>query len=504
MYFGITMSVNTNEYLNNDHLENLSQAYTLAYLRNNETRANNDSPLTTRWNYGKLEQRPVLRAQNNAIFIPHPTFTSLDGDAQDAAQSQAVSNNVHEGLVDAISFFIANHYQNLPSTQLNMAYYINHDDTHWTMLMATFSGLNQRQYQALFRAYQIYSHSTRENENLVGSEEQIAANRLANVKRYIKRERGITFNQTDENDELQLGNWVLPVECQNISMTHYDSYGKKSDETAMVRESAHAFLEANQANFIDGRCPKQKGNTCADWSANNAFRYGLLNNQPKSPIPSSKNLRKLSYNISTNNAHQILFSHKPNITKVAITDNISIYQPFASEQRRPAKNTFLNHFSPMTHLGAKIFFGALVAYAAFAFTPPIVAWVVGALSAYFLYDPLTKYIFGEKNLIPTKNKSGKVTVKNKRKKVGLLSKFFGVNAPYCKTLPDLEQEISSLLAPKNKTSTEQVKKQQVLTHYYAKQIIQKNPSCFYPSDKKVVGNRAYVDLKQVKKYLKPA
>ncbi len=101
------------------------------------------------------------------------------------------------------------------------------------------------------------------------------------------------------------------------------------------------------------------------------------------------------------------------------------------------------------------------------------------------YQPLAKLFFGQKN-IELEKKNGKLVAMDAMDAIELkgLSYYLGIEKPYQHDLSTLEKEIDSLLTQEG--TIKDSKRIQVLTHQYAKKVVQANPSFFSEQDKAVV------------------
>lgn len=479
------MTLSTFNYLDSTNINDLARAYSLAYLHQKKVKINKcESEIDNHWNVGKFEEGYLLRGQDNSIFTLF-NFPEIV-DRKLAAEKQIVGSNLHENFVNIISHFIASGKNALPSNTIKIGMGINHHNAHWTLLLAEFSNINQAEYKALYNAYQKHAKNTKENQYDDGSLKPINIIRN-NVVNFVKSHKNIHFNGNNTTSN-GLGNNQLPLKVGKIALKQFDSMGKNTRYAKNIEQSVEAFAKKHKTKCPSMVCERQTGMTCGDWTVYNAFQYGLLN--PKKQHPTSINLRHFFNNRSVANAHQILFAAKPKLKKVAQKDQISInqnsqalddnyvpvYKDFGSKHGSLIGKTFLGLVS-----GAMFYAGM-----ALAFINPLVS-IVGAavggltVSALF-YQRLTELFFGQKTVV-LETKYGKPVVKDKIEHKGL-GNYFGLSMPFQKDLESLEKEIQSLITLEGSVTDKQ--KIEVLTHQYAKKIVEQNPSFFSTQDQAVV------------------
>lgn len=523
------MPVDTSRFLENFDAKDLFRAYTLAYLQKKGVAIAGVEPNIDRnWNIAAYDEGHLIKTEDNSIFtlITAPVLTT----DEESTERQVVSSNLHEKFVEIIAQLIANNYAQLPSNKLKIGLCINHNNAHWTMLMANFNGLNKVEYHALFTAYQTHARRTGENQKEDGSDKEFAV-KVNNIKEFIKTSKNITFNARDTTGtgEFVLGNWVLPINADNISLQHFDSLGAKTSYRDMTHASARDFVDHHHAQFQAGKAKQQTGMTCGDWSVYNSFRMGVLKKRTR--IPTSEQLRELSENVSLHNADQILFEKNPDLVEPSDADRICVTQAARAqadeadeadaakeEAAQLAGKTSLNNPYPWLHIAARVGLGALIGYFSYLllpalFTvsfPPLMFISLSATmaSALFLFDNVATRFFGEQKLVLELDNNGAPCKKEITQSAGIAHQL-GINAPYHKTLGELEQEISKLLssqAPSGDTTPKKQKKaeenRKVLTHYYAKQLIEANPDAAYDCDKAAVNQEQYVDVAKAKKLIK--
>jgi hypothetical protein len=475
------MTINTLKLLDSTDINDVARAYSLAYLRKKKVKINKfEAEIDNHWNLGKFEEGYLLRTEDNSIFT---LFNFPEIADKDIAKSrQIVGSNLHENFVNIIAHFIATGRKDLPCNNLKISMCINHNNGHWTQLLATFSGLNQREYKALFNAYHKHAKDTIENEYDDGSKKPFNIIRN-NVVNFIKANKNISFNG-DVKD--QLGNYQLPLTINNIALDHFDSLGKKTAYATSVANSIQAFAKKHKTKLMAADCPRQTGMTCGDWCVYNGFQNGVV--QSKKKPPTSTNLRQFYYNRDVNNAHQILYAAKPNIKKVAKKDQINI--------SRNAQLLDDNYVAQFKDFGAKVspyagqtffalvtgflFYGALALIATNPILPIIGAIAVSITTGLF-YQRLSTAFFGQKSVVLEK-KDGKPVVKEKLEHKGW-GEYLGFDKPVQKDLESLENDIKKLINEDGSKDEQQV---EMLTHQYAKKIIEQNPSFFSQQDKAVV------------------
>jgi hypothetical protein len=480
------MTLSTFSYLDSTNINDLARAYSLAYLRKKKVKINkSESEIDNNWNVGKFEEGYLLRAEDDSIFTLF-NFPEIV-DQKLATERQVVGSNLHENFVNIISHFIATGKNALPSNNMKIGMCINHHNTHWTLLLAEFSNINQAEYKTLFNAYQKHAKTTKENQYEDGSAKPINIIRN-NVVNFVKKNKKITFNGNADPRGNGLGNNQLPLKVGEITLNHFDSLGKRTTYASNVAKSMSTFTKKHKAKFSQMDCQRQSGNTCGDWSVYNAFQYGLL--EPKKQHPTSANLRHFFNNKDVSNAHQILFTAKPKLKKIAkkdqicITENaqklddnyVAVFKDFGSKSGSLVGRTFLGLVS-----GA-IFYAAMALVFVNPLLPIAGALVSGLTVSTLLYKRLTELFFGQKTVVLEK-KNGKPVVKDKLEHRGL-GDFIGVHMPYQKDLESLEKDIESLITEDDAMTDKQ--KIELLTHQFAKKIIESNPSFFSDQDKAVV------------------
>ncbi|MCS5707887.1 hypothetical protein CC99x_003110 [Candidatus Berkiella cookevillensis] len=525
------MSADTSKFLDNVNLQDLSRSYLLAYLKSKGIEHQGVEPVQdNQWNFGAFEEGHLIRTDNNALFM---AFTCPEiTDDQAAVSQQSIGSNLQERMLDVVAYLIANKIKKLPEKNIELGFYINHNNGHWTSMLAKFSSLNEQQYQALYEAYQQHSESTGENKTDSGEEKELRV-RVNNVRNFILEQKQILLNHRDKdtNDAI-LSNWALPLDAKSIQLQHFDSLGTKTGYHDTVEAACGDFIlnhTSEKATFVRAESKIQKGMTCGDWSVYNIFRHGVL--KKKAELPSSQQLRMLAENTSVANAHEILFKNEPNVTEVPEDEQIRIphfalqYEediepsepedqpgsqagddeptstPDSSISSKPViNNARLNHRFPWTYALSKTAFMAFMMYATHVVFPLVVvgfavsvfAFAAIALTSYFLFDVMLQGFFGQMKLNFQLNKEG-VPVKEKASLAGGWGKLLGINAPYHQTLPELEQHLSELLASKadKPMDAKELEQHLKLTHTYARKMMNQNPEFFYPEDVKTVNEASY-------------
>ncbi len=507
------MSVDTSRFLENLDLKNIYRAYTLAYLRSKNvvikgTEAQNHS----QWNLGSLDEGYLIKTEDNALFSLN--IASRISKSKIDIEKQIFGGNLHESFLDIIATLIAKKHKTLPQNKLKIALCISHMQGHWTTLLAQFDGLNGTEYKNLFNAYQRQAAMTKENVDEEGNpkDERIIIN---NVRNFIMGYKNITLPHKDSEGKSVLGNYVLPINVKNVSLTHYDSMGTNTRDKKVTQQACAGFAKHHGAKFTAARCAHQRGMTCGDWSAFNAFSYGVL---AKKQNPTSIQLRKFAENITVNNANQILFANKPNLTtatartRVCITKEADESATFWENQPNPNNPGFTDLFKyndPYLWTGrvARLAVAGLAGYGMYLSVPFFVtiglvptllaATTVSLLSATTLFNAASNLFFGQAKIDVKLAKNKQLTFSKRNIEKGI-SDYLGIDKPHHKTLQELEQEISTLLTSKNIKD----EKNTVLTHYYTKQIVNKNPDYFYDCDKTAVASENYVNAEKVKQFIR--
>lgn len=524
------MSADTSKLLDNVNLQDISRSYLLAYLQSKGVAHTGVDPVQdNHWNFGAFEEGHLIRTENNSLFIALTCPEIKETDDAAITTQQSVGSNLQERLLDIIAHMIANKIKKLPEKNIEFAFYINHNNGHWTSLLANFEGLNDAQYQALYNAYQKHDKRTNESKDNKGVEKAIDIRRNY-IREFIKAQREMILNDTNtQTNEKILSNWVLPLDVKKISLRHFDSLGKNAGYGDSVEKRCSDFVLNHNAEFVHAQSNIQRGMTCGDWSVYNAFRFGALKNRTKAQ-PSSQNLRLLAENTSVANAHQILFSNKPNLKEVPEGEQIRIQHhafqyeieedpvtssggvteepttpdnPTTTNPTTPVvnNNSSLNHSFPITYALIKTAFMACMIYATHmvfplaivGFTAYAFALTAISLSSYFLFDVMLQGFFGQMKLSLQLNDQN-IPVRKKMTSSGGWGELLGIKAPYHQTLAELEEHLSGLLATKITTPMDDKKleKHIQLTHTYAKKVINQNPHYFYPEDVKAVNEASYV------------
>lgn len=534
------LDCDTGEFLENYDLKDLLHTYTLAYLQNKRVGINGIKPEVDRhWNFGEfdlgVDNAPtfegtqaecpnsyLFRTDDNAAMLILDCPQISDNDQ--ATESQTISSNLHEQFINVIAYFIAQGYSELPTDKLKIGLCVNHHNTHWTLLMSQFEGLDKIQYKALAKQYHQRAQRTKENTDPNGVEKRLGL-RINNVKNFLLKQKGITFNHRNKDDELVLGNCVLPIKVKKISLSHYDSLGSKTYCNDLVKAATTHFIKQNKAHYRAGKSTRQKGNTCGDWTVYNAFRLGVMFRRP--PAPSSKQLRMLAENTTINNAQQILTSRTRRLeaatldSRVCVTtnarrivDEMDTQNGVRQGEEGPQDDPWFNDTFFWFGLTTKVLISVLTGYVFFAYTAPLMlldltsatvgALAIGTLSGQYLFDGIAKLFFGNRNIELALDSQNQPYRDRVDASIGL-SEFMGLRAPYHKTLNELEFEISELISP-HLEGPKKDKRCQLLTHYFAKEIVKKNPSCFYEADKVAVRATDYVNKQKASKaieFLKP-
>ena len=532
------MSADTSKLLDNVNLQDISRSYLLAYLKSKGITHVGLEPLQdNEWNLGAFEEGHLIRTQNNSLFM---AFTCPEiTDDKTAISQQAIGSNLQERILDIVAYLIVNKIKKLPEKNIELGFYINHNNGHWTSMLAKFEGLDDQEYQALYEAYQQHSETTGENKTDNGEEKEFGI-RINNIRNFILEQKQILLNHRDkETNEAILSNWALPLEAKAIQLRHFDSLGTQTGYHDAVEAACGDFIlnhTVAKANFVRAESKIQQGMTCGDWSVYNVFRHGVL--KQKAQLPSSQQLRMLAENTSVANAQEILFKDKPNLKEVpedkkiriphyalqyeddneeeptepgsgidnevddepAFTSDSSNDATTATSKKTVINNSRLNHRFPWTYALSKAAFMACMLYATHVVFPlavvgltaSIFALTAIALTSYFLFDVMLKGFFGEMKLSFQLNKEA-MPVKKKLSVVSGWSKLLGINAPYHQTLPELEQKLSKLLASNTDVpmDAEQLEQHVKLTHTYAREMINQSPEFFYPEDVKAVNEASY-------------
>lgn len=532
------MSADTSKLLDNVNLQDISRSYLLAYLHSKGVAHTGVDPVQdNHWNFGAFEEGHLIRTQNDSLFMAFTCPEITDNKA--AIAQQAIGSNLQEKILDVVAYLIANKIKKLPEKNIEIGFYINHNNSHWTSMLARFSDLSEEQYQNLYEEYQQHSETTGENKTDSGEEKELRI-RVNNIRNFILEQKQILLNHRDKdtNDAI-LSNWALPLEVKAIQLRHFDSLGTQTGYHDTVEDACGDFLlnhNAEKAKFVRAESKTQQGMTCGDWTVYNVFSHSVLKRKTK--LPSSQQLRMLAENISVANAHQILFKDKPNIKKVPEEKQIRIphyalqyenqYEDNEEEttdvdsgvdddeltltpddfdgtatttsEKSTINHSRLNHRFPWTYALSKAAFMAFMMYATHVvfplavvgFTASVFALTAITLTSYFLFDLMLQGFFGQMKLNFQLNKKG-VPVKEKVSLAGGWSKLLGINAPYHQTLPELEQHLSELLAPKadKPMDAKELEQHLKLTHTYARKMMNQNPEFFYPEDVKTVNEASY-------------
>lgn len=278
-------------------LKDLAHAYTRAYLSLAK------STQRPRRDFGAFEESRLIRTEDNSIFT---ILTCPDiPNRVEAIQRQSIGSNIQEYFVHIIAHFIVNGYRTLPSDKLKIAFCINHNNAHWTMMQATFNQINVKAYERLFQKCQPILRAEPVDLNHTTDQKTHQMNRVRN---FILRQQGVRLHTRTRKRNILTTNGRLPLKVQSIDLKHYDSMD--TDYSDLLRESTRLLAQSNKLRISHEKCTRQSGMTCGDWSVFNAFNYGVLKNKMN---PTSKNLRDLKNNLTVKNANQILKQKHPHI-----------------------------------------------------------------------------------------------------------------------------------------------------------------------------------------------
>ncbi len=466
------MSLNLYRYLEDLDIKDNYHALALAFLQNKGLRIQGTIPREDRkWNFGQYEGVQLIKTDDNSVFVfrAWPEIKNYDF----AKQHQTVGSSLHEQFVNTISYFIAKGYRQLPANNIKIAICLNHNDAHWTSLLAHFEGLESKQYLALYKAYQHHANQTNENRLADGSlkPQETLVN---NVREFLVAQKGITFNRRtkDKAQTFEMSNWRLPIAAQNISITQYDSLSSlpSSSSDSIGSESCKEFVKVNNVKMVPHQgITSQSGMTCGDWSCFNVFQYGVL--AKPTPQRKSEDLRFFSENLSIENAHEMLHSQDPKLIHVKKKDRICVTQDGRAMDPQGLEILFV-FFSNMFNKAA-----TLLCY-------------------------LQVRIFGESKIagLSWDSETGRPAIHSTQVSTGI------VDYPYRSSLPELEQKIDGLLKAKEKviSYTETAEKsreskRKTLIPYYAKQMVAAHPRYFDSQAIRTTHDENYVDMAKANK-----
>jgi len=538
--------------------QDINHAYLLAYLKNHGVAIKNQVPDTDRhWNFGPLaapypieyENQNylypgigyVIRSRDNALFcLSSRSYLANDYNIG----AQVIGANLHELYLDMIVHMISQRHEQLPCKKIRIALPINHNNFHWTLLMADFENLNLPEYHALYNAYWQFANESR--ENFTASGESVSETVLKNnIKNFVLRTKEIylTESQTvNENNRekriLTLPCWGLPVGADKITVRHYDSLGKDTNCAKRAIAAIQKFIDLHHAKTVYAKCASQRANTCGDWTQYNAFRFGVT--RLPFTAPDSESLRFTYENLSPENAHQILFKHKRNL--VECTPACAIH-PFrevnnmehrnfqdhqiqiGSERDQDNENAddiyqqfaeypwLFNDSFPKAYWASKILFTLFSSYLTFTMLPSLFVastFVYGTLAIanaalfFFNFDSLTQRIFGKKEIQFDFDKNNTLYVQDVHETPNLLG-LLGV-APYRMSLETLEKQLELKLCVQEKQKHPDFsvakcrKRANVLAHYYARSCVREYKDYFYDEAKEKTQQRDYVNTAKAKKY----
>ena len=514
---GVPMCADTSNLLDNEDLQNISRSYALAFLRTKGIEHVNFEPaIDNHWNFGPFEEGLLIRTNNNSLFssFTWPEMTNSDEDTE----AQTIGNSVQEKFLDLVAHLIANKQAAFPTRKVELAFYVNHNRGHHTCLLVNFQGIDQAQYQELYKAYQEHSAETGIDMDEEGQEKELIVRRN-NVRNFLMSNRNIFLTHQDrETKERVLSNWVLPLEVAKINFRHFDSLGVRSRFHDAVQDACEDFVANHQATFRRTKAARQQGNTCGDWSVYNSFRYAALNRNQK--LPRSQELRTLTENKSVENANEILFKTKRKFEKVALEDQINVaadqfpeeYEEIAAHSP-PSKleklinpaivYNELNNRWPFFQVMGYVYVGIATFVAMNAIMPGLalgtmagfgltMAAIVGTAG---LFNIFLKGFFGEKKLSFQLDKEREPVVKSISLSGGV-GNLLGIDLPYHNTLSALEAELASLLCANNKDTAAQNQDVDVtMIHQYAKKVINAFPDYFYDEDRLQVNEPEYAPAK---------
>ncbi|MGE3318378.1 MAG: hypothetical protein AB7I18_03690 [Candidatus Berkiella sp.] len=488
------MSADLGELLTNYDLKDLYYAYQEAYLKK-----------YPRKDFGEYGEGRVIRTEDNSAFtlVNCPEIT----DNQAAIDKQAVSSNLQEQFLSMIAFLMLKKHRDLPCDKLKVALCINHHNIHWTTLLAEISGFDNAEYRRLFQAHEAHAALPENRDNYVDEEGHPKEFKiqLNNIKNFLISQSRMTLNN-NKNGKTILGNYSLPLTPRHVLLRHLDSMGIKTACADNVLEASKGFMRKHRARFRYEKCSRQEGNTCGDWSLFNAFSRGVLQNVNE---VTSENLRELKENITLNNARSILFMSNPNIVTVADSQKLSVTRLERMIANNPSTDTYnINFFKEWF---VRIASGATLAGVSYFVLPlllPINASfalglaAVGGTMGLFFFNEVSSVLFGISKLRVRLDEQG-IPAKD-----GYELSEGWVGSPYLRTLPELEQQVATVLLEadlkksKSKRRLEgSQEKVQTLVHYYARKIVLENPKDFYDADKMKVISSDYVDDKQANKAL---